>query len=769
MNLEDVKKVSNKLVVKRVKQPTQITDSLIADTKKIDESKNKKSVSKKDKLEEEFQAMIHYDEIQVDPEEPKETRKKSEDEWDVKIGDPITFFDPELSYELTGYRPITATQGLDFDPKPFTEAARNYKRNQRYTQLLPGTFAHRAHWQQEFNRCKNGVTIGKYRLTGENYFWLNYYRIPSVLDRSGAELQEESFPTFIAKQYEYFHYLELCRKVGMDGIAFKSRGVGASEIAASNCAHAYTFHRATRNIVTAFADTYVTTTLAKVWQELDFLNTCTEGAFRRVRMKIDTNMKKKASKVDADKNETGWMSIIEGCVADEPRKLRGARTFSLFFEEAGSNPKLVDTYIQSRALVVINGYRVGNRFVFGTAGDSGPNLAGLKDMFYNPEEYFMLPYHHKYTQSGEGTFTGYFIPSYTMWFGTPDNPGFDERGVVDEARAKAYYQAEWAKIKDPSKLMKDKAEYCFTPEDAFILEGDNHFDQEKLVEQLQAIELHKTVEKPRCIRLSWGLKDGEVDRDSKPKCEFVEQSKIQITELPMEDQNGLAYANLYVGGIDAIDVDSTTSTGQTDVSEFCFVIMRRQIGLKSPKVVAIYKERPAHIQTAFDTAIKLCQFYNCKALVEATRISIKQYFERFHKLEYLMHRPKASANTSQRTNFKQFGVPATGAIIEHQLDLIEQYIVDYCEQIQFPNLLDELMRYSYENKRKFDIVAAFGICLLADEEMLGKVARTSANGGKKLNIGYGRNEFGQSVFGNRVPQTEVSYDMSTQRVRFRFN
>ncbi|MDO4465426.1 MAG: hypothetical protein Q4C49_00250 [Bacillota bacterium] len=109
-----------------------------------------------------------------------------------------------------------------------------------------------------------------------------------------------------------------------------------------------------------------------------------------------------------------------------------------------------------------------------------------------------------------------------MWFGTPDNPGFDERGVVDEARAKAYYQAEWAKIKDPSKLMKDKAEYCFTPEDAFILEGDNHFDQEKLVEQLQAIELHKTVEKPRCIRLSWGLKDGEVDRDSKPKCEFVE-------------------------------------------------------------------------------------------------------------------------------------------------------------------------------------------------------------------------------------------------------
>ena len=28
-------------------------------------------------------------------------------DWDVKIGDQIDFFDPSLSYELTGYRPIT--------------------------------------------------------------------------------------------------------------------------------------------------------------------------------------------------------------------------------------------------------------------------------------------------------------------------------------------------------------------------------------------------------------------------------------------------------------------------------------------------------------------------------------------------------------------------------------------------------------------------------------------------------------------------------------
>lgn len=46
-----------------------------------------------------------------------------------------------------------------------------------------------------------------------------------------------------------------------------------------------------------------------------------------------------------------------------------------------------------------------------------------------------------------------------------------------------------------------------------------------------------------------------------------------------------------------------------------------------------------------------------------------------------MHRPAATSNTTTRTNLKQYGAPATDNIIDHQLDLIEQYIVDYSDQI----------------------------------------------------------------------------------------
>lgn len=42
--------------------------------------------------------------------------------WDYVKEDEITFFDPNYSYELTGYKPINDKEGLDFDPTPFREA-----------------------------------------------------------------------------------------------------------------------------------------------------------------------------------------------------------------------------------------------------------------------------------------------------------------------------------------------------------------------------------------------------------------------------------------------------------------------------------------------------------------------------------------------------------------------------------------------------------------------------------------------------------------------
>lgn len=204
-----------------------ITEERIKEIQAIDQAeqekkkKVRKKLTKEEKDAQELNDMLTYD---FTPQE--ELIEHPEKEWDVTLEDPIYYFDPELSYEITGYRPITKDKGLDFDPKVFTVAADTYRKNGRYTKFLPKTFMHEQYWTQEMNRCKNGLTVGKYRITGENYFWLNYYRLQSVISNNeGDELRLEDFPGFINKQYEYFHYLEMCRKLKMDGLAFKSRAV----------------------------------------------------------------------------------------------------------------------------------------------------------------------------------------------------------------------------------------------------------------------------------------------------------------------------------------------------------------------------------------------------------------------------------------------------------------------------------------------------------------------------------------------------------------
>lgn len=54
---------------------------------------------------------------------------------------------------------------------------------------------------------------------------------------------------------------------------------------------------------------------------------------KHLRQKYNSDTHKRASLLNKDREEYGWMSDIQGIVADEPRKLRGDRVDLLFFEE----------------------------------------------------------------------------------------------------------------------------------------------------------------------------------------------------------------------------------------------------------------------------------------------------------------------------------------------------------------------------------------------------------------------------------------------------
>lgn len=231
-------------------------------------------------------------------------------------------------------------------------------------------------------------------------------------------------------------------------------------------------------------------------------------------------------------------------------------------------------------------------------GDQGAALEGLAGMFNDPIAYNILPYRNFYSSDGQVQYTGFFIPAYTFMFGEEYT---DHRGVTNTKKAKEYYDSNRA-VKSGKSLLEYSSEYCFTPNEALLRQGENIFDSIAIADRITQIRVHKAGIKPRRVALLWDKSEGE--DLNKVKVFDKADSNILIYEEPQLDGKD-PYKNLYVAGIDSIDQGTEDSATQTDVSDFCIVIKKRVYGMQEPKYVAIYKERPRDIRTAYDNAMKL--------------------------------------------------------------------------------------------------------------------------------------------------------------------
>lgn len=223
---------------------------------------------KKKVLPDEIQLIVDEVKKKQQEEDTKEAKKlvdeyrieRSNDKtyWDITKDMKIECFDPTLSYELTGYRPIDETHGLDFDPSWFTEVRETFLKTGKYCSYLPRSKRWDAFWKEQYTRCKYGVTSHGYTITGDNYFFLNFYQLPVVdMDKASGEGTNESFPVFFASQYMFFHYLQMCRVLHKNAALMKARSIGFSEINASLAARLYTTIKRSRTMITCFKDTYL--------------------------------------------------------------------------------------------------------------------------------------------------------------------------------------------------------------------------------------------------------------------------------------------------------------------------------------------------------------------------------------------------------------------------------------------------------------------------------------------------------------------------------
>jgi len=329
-------------------------------------------------------------------------------------------------------------------------------------------------------------------------------------------------------------------------------------------------------------------------------------------------------------------------------------------------------------------------------------------------------------------------------------PGMtDHRGYCDEEANKAHLQKKRDQyLNVPQSLIHHCAEYCWNAEEAFALEGDNKFNKVLLSEQLAQIRLHKTGPRPTVGYIDYTYKDGQHKPENITGYKWIpsKDGKVLILEHPVWSEcykqdikrleqeatrNNQKFEappvykemnELYVAGVDGIDIGKNQTSSETkSPSDFCLVIYKRVLGLSDPQIVCIYKDRPNEIRTAYKTAMCLLRYYNCRVNVEATRVGFINWARYSNQLKWFMRRPSATLQNIKNGNSKSYGTPATATIIEMQTDLIANFVEDYCHTIWFEEVLDQLVRYNPDNKTKFDIIAALGMALLADQELTGRV------------------------------------------------
>lgn len=675
----------------------------------------------------------------LDYTDPLHTWKKNI-KWDItheealrRVEADVFNFDPLLSYESTGYRPLTPTQGLDFDPSSFVEVGVTHMKSgtrneeRRYTPFFSGSRKHLDWWKEQHRLCEEGVVINNYRITGDNYYWVNFYTLPvEVPGTKKTKARHRAHPSFWAAHYEWFHYIELAEIFGFDCMALKARGIGFSEIAASLMTRPYTTTADYTSVVVAFADGFLTGSkgilTTKAWPQLDFLNLYTEGGMKRVRQKNNSDYFKRASKVNKQGEEYGHMSAIAAITADTSAKVRGDRTNRLFFEESGSNPILIESYMVSWALVEYNGSRCGTRIVFGTGGDVGKGLIGLEKMFLNPRTYMVLPYKHNWNSHKHFVETGFFLPAWKTVV-----QAMDHRGVADEEVGKAYYtKKRVTTMGDPEAYAKLCAESCFTYEEALSRKGQNDFDQIKLANQRIEIDIHKSTPAPIKGNMFWEFDKSDQKNKQPIGVKFVPHpdGKVEITEPPLEE-NGLKIPNLYVAGIDSIDMGTDESIVNEAGSQFCLVIKKRSYGMGGNDYIVKYLDRPKDIRTAYEQARMLLYWYDCKANLEWSKIAIVGYFRERNFERYLMARPKYAmeGQSKGRSMATLIGTQASPKMIEYGLNLVRDYVFDHCPQIYFLDMVIQLMDYDFEIKGNYDIVAAMQMCEIGDQDMMGIVAK----------------------------------------------
>lgn len=566
------------------------------------------------------------------------------------------------------------------DADYFRQAALFYLKNDCYTKLRPNSnpnSEYRKYWREELRRCREGLirqSDGMY-VTGFLYWFLNYCPMMVNFYKEGQKkaIRKESFGFFFEGIWWRSIYLYNAREQGHHAIELAKRGCAKSYFLATIMSHnlivgeSEATHKRCITVLTAAQKEYLKDdkdgTLNKFIPELSFVIDNTP--FPNLLLKNSPNeMSWQMGYKKPNGAIGGSMNQVLGVSAkDDSDKLRGKRGWILY-EEMGTFDGLLELYDVTRKSVEDGDYTFSCMYLVGTANNKESSFLSAKKLLYAPESYNIQSVPNIYDKKGSGKDVfGFFFPAYINRAGC-----YNKDGISDVIKAllqvlMARYKAKYGA--DPTSVLRVIAEDPITPAEAIIKVKDAYFPVASLQERADTLDKNPSLYDDIYVGELYTTGTGEIEfrpTDDIPIRTYPvdndTKGALEIYSMPKKDREGKVFNDRYIIGVDPYDNDQAESH-----SLYSIFVLDTFVD----NLAAEYTGRTNFADEAHDMVLKLCIFYNAKALYESNKKGLYSYMEKTRNTFRLADTPEYLRD-KQLVKYSSFGSNAKGVNVSANIN-----------------------------------------------------------------------------------------------------
>lgn len=566
------------------------------------------------------------------------------------------------------------------DADYFRQPALFYLKNNCYTKLRPNSnpnSEYKKYWREELRRCREGLirqSDGMY-VTGFLYWFLNYCPMMVNFYKEGQKkaIRKESFGFFFEGIWWRSIYLYNAREQGHHAIELAKRGCAKSYFLATIMSHnlivgeSEATHKRCITVLTAAQKEYLKDdkdgTLNKFIPELSFVIDNTP--FPNLLLKNSPNeMSWQMGYKKPNGAIGGSMNQVLGVSAkDDSDKLRGKRGWILY-EEMGTFDGLLELYDVTRKSVEDGDYTFSCMYLVGTANNKESSFLSAKKLLYAPESYNIQSVPNVYDKKGSGKDVfGFFFPAYINRAGC-----YNKDGISDVIKAllqvlMARYKAKYGA--DPTSVLRVIAEDPITPAEAIIKVKDAYFPVASLQERADTLDKNPSLYDDIYVGELYTTGTGEIEfrpTDDIPIRTYPvdndTKGALEIYSMPKKDREGKVFNDRYIIGVDPYDNDQAESH-----SLYSIFVLDTFVD----NLAAEYTGRTNFADEAHDMVLKLCIFYNAKALYESNKKGLYSYMEKTRNTFRLADTPEYLRD-KQLVKYSSFGSNAKGVNVSANIN-----------------------------------------------------------------------------------------------------